>query len=166
MNDRVDPGGITNFGISLRFAIGTKDLALFDIDLDGDIDAEDIRKLSVEDATEAYREYFYEKLWRIDELKDEHLAAQLFDMAVNSGSKPAVKILQAIVGCKQDGKMGNMTIGAANAFINPGIFYATGRESFYRNLVAHNYKFSKYINGWLNRVQDTRSYFKLQENVA
>lgn len=156
VNDQDDPGGATNFGISLRFAKGTGNKGTFDIDKDGDIDADDIRKLSKSDAQDAYKAYFYDPL-RIDEIKDEHLAAQFFDHAVNAGPKAAILILQATVGTKQDGVIGPKTIAAANTFINPGTFYATGRENFYKNLVVKNYRFKKYIKGWLNRVFNTQN---------
>jgi lysozyme family protein len=40
-----DPGGATNFGISLRFMLLTKDVELFDMNKDGKIDKEDVKLL-------------------------------------------------------------------------------------------------------------------------
>jgi lysozyme family protein len=57
-DDPADAGGITKWGVCLRFAKDTKNLELFDKDGDGDIDRNDIKKLTIEDATEASRSIF------------------------------------------------------------------------------------------------------------
>src|SRR3972149_6708748 len=60
-NDPRDPGGITNFGISLRWlkSIGT---ILGDIDKDGDVDAHDVAAPSRTQAKELY----WLKFWRLE----------------------------------------------------------------------------------------------------
>lgn len=56
-DDPYDAGGITNYGVCLRFAQDTGDLELFDVDHDGKITREDIKKLTIDDATEAFKKY-------------------------------------------------------------------------------------------------------------
>lgn len=156
VNDPADAGGPTNFGISLRFLKGTGDIS-FDMDHDGDIDIDDIKKLSPGDAMRAYKKYFWDPL-RLDELKNASLCLQVFDHSINAGSRSAVKILQLVSGCKPDGLIGPKTIAAANTF-NDAIAqrYCDQRISFYENLVHKNSKFQKYLVGWINRCNRTKN---------
>lgn len=62
-DDPYDRGGITNYGISLKFAQSTKDKELLDIDKDGDIDREDIKKLTKERAIEVYKKHFWDETY-------------------------------------------------------------------------------------------------------
>ena len=110
-----DPGGITNHGISLRFALGVGDLngdgkPDLDVDGDGDVDADDIRKLTREQAADVYRHYFWRPL-RCEEMPC-GLALMVFDTGVNQGRGPAITLLQEALGVKADGKIGPVTIAA------------------------------------------------------
>lgn len=106
-----DPGGATKWGISLSYARYQK--ARFDLDGDGDVDADDIRLLTREQAIEAYRDGFWNPA-RCGELPP-GLALSVFDMAVNQGQGAAVRALQRAVGATPDGAIGSRTIAAANA---------------------------------------------------
>jgi lysozyme family protein len=156
VNDPQDPGGPTNLGISLRFLKGTGDIS-FDLDHDGDIDVDDIRKMKTSDAGRAYKKYFWDPL-RLDELKNASLCLQVFDHSINAGARSAVKILQLVSGCKPDGIMGPKTIAAANTF-NDGIAqrYCDQRIAFYEILAQKNAKFKKYLHGWINRCIRTKN---------
>jgi len=154
VNDPDDPGGVTKFGISLRFLKGTGDLS-FDLDHDGDIDIDDIRALTTSNAADAYRKYFYDPL-KLDYLKNAKLALQVFDMAVNSGTRAAVKILQKVSGCKVDGMMGPNTIASANTFLdNIALRYADARKAWYLDLIEEHPNLSKFQAGWINRCNNT-----------
>ena len=111
-----DPGGITNHGISLRWvtdlARQAKERCLrdarqcdtcprrtgpdcdyfsLDLDNDGDIDADDIRACTKEQAARLFRRHFWEALG-CDRLPLP-LAVTLYDGAVNMGASRAVKQL-------------------------------------------------------------------------
>src|SRR3546814_514043 len=99
VNDPVDRGGETKFGISLRFlkAEGAFDedgdgIAEFDLDMDGDIDGADIRKLTKGDAIALYHRCFWQRLGA--ESFPEPIGEMLFDQAVNGGLRAARKLLQ------------------------------------------------------------------------
>lgn len=68
--DPEDKGGITNFGVCLMFAKDTKDVEIFDMDGDGDIDREDIIHLTKEAAEEGFKKYFWDKYKLDDEPSD------------------------------------------------------------------------------------------------
>lgn len=83
-----DPGGITNLGISIKFA-GSIHL---DLDRDGRTTAADIRAIDKAEATNIYLKWFWIPA-RCPELPDPIALAQL-DAAVNLGVGRAVRMLQ------------------------------------------------------------------------
>lgn len=99
VNDPVDKGGATKFGISLRFlaAEGAFDedgdgKADFDLDMDGDIDGADIRLLTIGDARYLYDRCFWKPLQA--ETFPAPIGEMLFDQGVNGGMSAAKKLLQ------------------------------------------------------------------------
>lgn len=104
-----DPGGITNHGVSIRFA-GSIGL---DVDGDGRTTAADIRALTREQAAQIYREHFWEPA-RCDALPPA-VALAHFDAAVNAGLRRAARLLQAAVGSPTDGVIGPATLRAVRA---------------------------------------------------
>ena len=101
-----DPGGVTQFGISMRFlkAVG------LDPNRDGAVDRLDVLGLTPEAAAPIYREYFWNAL-RCNILPD-GLDLAVFDSAVNQGQGAAAKMLQRAAGAKPDGQIGPNTIAA------------------------------------------------------
>jgi lysozyme family protein len=99
VNNPHDPGGETKFGISKRSYPG-----------------EDIAGLTEDRAKQIYfRDYWGPA--GCDSVPD-GLRFELFDMAVNSGVRAAIKTLQSALGETADGVLGPLTIQAANS-INP-----------------------------------------------
>lgn len=166
INDTVDPGGATNFGVSLRTltAKGMIDLDGdgfndFDYDRDGDVDAADIEAMSREQAIEFYRRYFWDK----------HgygtiggaVSIKLMDLSVNMGPRQSHKLLQRglrsvgrIPNVIDDGILGSITRQAVSFTDDRELVIALRSEAagFYRSLVAAKPKFEKYRYGWLNRA--------------
>lgn len=131
VNHPDDPGGETNFGISKRAYPN-----------------EDIKGMTLERARMIYRRDYWDKV-RGDELPDA-IALNVFDMAVNHGVKPAVKILQAAVGAEVDGVIGPRTLAAAWR-ANPvvaAIRLNASRLDFYTTLTT----WSTFGRGWARRV--------------
>ena len=149
-----DPGGATFWGISLRFlkATGT------DVDGDGDIDAADISALTKAQAKELYRAEFWDKL-KLDRIEAQALATKVLDLAVNTGPKQAVKIVQrgikeTGVPLRADGKLGTKTRAAINDG-NADVLLAAIRGeaiSFYSSLVEARPQLGVFLNGWLVRA--------------
>ena len=145
VNDPVDPGGETNYGISKRSYPNL-----------------DIRNLSVDQAKEIYFNDFYKK-FRIEDIKDEDTSLQLFDFGVNAGGN-AVKVMQRILGLKDDGVIGNDTLTAINSYSNPAKLhnlFVDARVKYYNDLAARKPAMSKYINGWVSRVLNTTTKKKI-----
>lgn len=152
-----DPGGATNFGISLRFLRGICASACYDIDGDGDVDAEDVRQLPQELAVDIYRRYFW--LPAYEQIADQAVATKVFDTAVNCGHGAAHRILQrALCGVGQrveiDGKLGPKTLAAVNC-TDPSLLLEAFRAEqikHYERLIELDPKRAAFRRGWLARA--------------
>lgn len=159
-----DPGGITNFGVSLRALIDLGDMD-FDLDRDGDLDAHDIRAFDVASATDFYRRHFW--LSAYDQINSQSVATKLFDAAVNMGPRQAGKILQRALNdyctfspddwpgaLTIDGVVGQKTINRINA-LNGGrvtSFFVCALAKFYYDLVDAKPSRGVFLLGWLRRA--------------
>jgi len=175
VNDPVDRGGATKYGISLRFlrAEGAIDedadgYADFNLDLDGDIDGADIRKLTIGDARSLYKRSFWQAMdcdsW------PEPIGEMLFDQGVNGGALAAKKMLQQAINAvlragryrtiplKVDGKLGDLTRSAFASMWQRHpeqlvIQYREAVKDRYLAIVRRNPSQAKYLKGWLNRAE-------------
>lgn len=155
VDDPRDPGGATNYGVSLRFlkSIGEID---GDIDLDGDIDIDDIKSMTKDHAIDIYKKHWWDK-YGYQRISNQEIATKIFSLSVNMGHIQAHKCLQRAVRAssgellKEDGLLGKMSMLSVN-YSNPiSLLSATKSEAagFYRSLNKPHY-----INGWLNRAYE------------
>ncbi|MGO4388848.1 glycoside hydrolase family 108 protein [Microvirga sp. 2YAF29] len=103
VNHPRDPGGATNFGITretLSRVWGRQ------------ASVEEVRRLTSQEAASIYRSLYWRAV-RADELPL-GLDLAVFDLAVNSGPKRAVAMLQHVLGVAADGLIGPVTIRSAN----------------------------------------------------
>ena len=151
-----DPGGITKYGISLRF-LTHLGLPYGDLDRDGDIDADDIRGLSRIRAVQIYKEQWWDRYqyWRLPG----HVDWKTFDLAVNMGASQAHKLLQrALLSCEQkvavDGILGPETLRATSIVPYHCLFAALRSEAggFYRLLASVRPELKGFLKGWLHRA--------------
>ena len=157
-----DPGGITNYGVSLRWL---KDLSLedADIDRDGDIDADDVRALTSEQAAELFKAKFWDA-YLLGGFSQK-VATIWYDAIVNTGPSQATKFMQRACNtafCANlavDGIPGIKTRDALKT-IGDDITLLTAaldeREDFYRNLASSKPSYKPFLKGWLNRTKDLR----------
>lgn len=154
-----DSGGATNFGISLQFLQGYVETAGWvDIDGSGFVDSSDIKNLTENQAKKIY----YEEFWLKNKchfIDNDEVAAKVFDMAVNMGSKQAIKLLQQAINhmgadLKIDGMIGNATVTAANKLEGHILAVLLRYECiiFYQNLVKSKPDYMKFLKGWMNRA--------------
>ncbi len=148
-NDKNDRGGITNFGISLRFL---KNMG-FDINHDEVIDDKDVTSLTRDEAIEIYRKNWWER-YGYDKITDLKVATKVFDLAVNCGSLQAAKLLQRAVNVEDDGILGPITLKATNSMNGDVVINRMRIEArkFYEGLVERNPKLHVFLKGWLNRA--------------
>jgi len=145
-DDPADPGGITNFGISIRFA-GSVNL---DIDGDGKTTGEDIKALTLADASGLYHEHFWRPL-RCAEMPP-GVALMVFDGGVNQGRTAMAKRLQRAVGATDDGVIGPKTLAALDRHHNDyaGLINEVAARRGRRYAQTRN--FDRYGLGWMRRL--------------
>lgn len=96
-----DPGGATNFGITLQTLSQARGRPA---------SVEDVRALTMREAQDIYRRFYWNAV-RADELPP-GLDLAVFDAAVNSGPSRAVMLLQKALGVEADGLLGPVTLAA------------------------------------------------------
>ena len=141
VNDPVDPGGATKYGISQQAYPQL-----------------DIQALTVEQAKDIYYRDWWLKL-RCPEIRDDRVAQKLLDTAVNAGAKTGVRILQRALrdvglSVAVDVVIGPQTLAAANR-ADPDALLAAMRRlqaAHYEALIKRNAKREKYRRGWMKRA--------------
>ena len=164
VNDPDDPGGATNFGVTIH----TMRRLGLDLTGDGRVDVADVKRLTRPQAVDIFIDHYFTRP-RINALPMP-LQPSVFDMYVNAGSN-AVKILQRMVSamgfaCKADGVIGPQTIAAAQKaedaarnFIVDA--YGIERRNYYFRIAdrrAASRKFARSRRGgkggWIKRAEE------------
>lgn len=163
VNDPDDPGGPTNFGVTLK----TLKRLGYDLDGDGGVDIDDLRGLSRNRAAEIFKTHYFHAP-KIASLPAP-LHAPVFDMYVNSG-RAAVRLLQQVltrfgIRVAVDGVIGPQTIAAARKALAlaPDHLvdaYGIARRNFYYALADRRVSARKYARrrdggkgGWIRRAE-------------
>ncbi len=164
VNDPDDPGGATNYGVT----VGTMKSLGLDLNKDGRVDANDVKMLTRAQAQQIFVEHYFRRP-RLAELPPA-VQASVFDMYVNAGAN-AVKILQRLVArmgfaASADGVIGPQTLAAAHdaAAAAPDHFadaYGIARRNYYYSLADQRPASRKYARskaggkgGWITRAEE------------
>jgi len=159
-----DPGGATNFGVTIHT------LRRLGIDLDGDGRSEvaDLRQSSRAQAADISIDHYFIRpgIARLPEV----LHASVFDMQVNAGGN-AVRILQRLLRemgqeIAVDGVIGPQTIAAAQAAVNEAPdhiadAYGIARRNYYFRIAEARPALRKFARtraggkgGWIRRAEE------------
>lgn len=150
-----DSGGLTKYGISLRYLKDEK----IDINKDGDSDKDDIRALSKQEAIAIYKKDWWDK-YNYEAINDVKVATKIFDMAVNMGPIEAHKLTQQALNhllmskLQVDGVLGAKTIASINAQHEGDMLQELREEQkdFYLRLITNKPALKIYEKGWLARA--------------
>jgi lysozyme family protein len=140
-----DPGGRTNMGITQ---------AVYEKYLKRPVAEQEMKDMSINDVRIIYRTLYW------DSVKGDDLPAgvdfSVFDWAVNSGVSRASKALQKIIGVKDDGIIGPITVKETYKCDPEKVILnlSEARKDFYQRLVA----FDTFGKGWLRRNEETCNY--------
>ena len=141
VNSSADPGGETKYGISKRSYPNLN-----------------IRQLSLKDAQKIYFCDYWLK-GKFEQIPDENVASQLFDLSVNLGIRATTIVLQRAlrsvgINVVEDGLLGAQTLSGV-IFSKPSNLLAAIKSEaagYYRLIAAKNPQQQKFLNGWLNRA--------------
>jgi len=150
VNDPLDKGGATNMGVTLS----TWKKVGCDNDRDGDIDIDDIKKLSIPQAMKVCKDHYWDR-WMADMINNQSIAECLVEWVWGSG-KWGIVIPQRILGVLDDGIVGYKTLQAVNNQ-NQVKFYnrlVEEKLKFLDDLVKNNPSQKRFIKGWKNRIND------------
>jgi lysozyme family protein len=139
VDNAADPGGPTNFGITLATLARARGAA---------VTAADVRALRRDEATQIYRRLYWDAAGA--DALPAGIDLAVFDCAVHSGPRRAVLMLQEQLGVTTDGVCGPLTAGAArrcDALVLLGKLEAS-RRTFLGRLPGA----PVFIRGWRSRV--------------
>lgn len=168
-----DGGGLTKYGVSLKFLGGLSGTqsnrdVLERMGIRLPITRQVIYDLTRDQAASLFRWQFWDKL-RLS-LIPLRPAVVLYDAAVNSGPAQSVKLAQrgynSCVAYGQplvvDGIMGPATRAAMQLADTGKALTAMldAREAFFQTIVANNPSQQVFLRGWINRVDDLRRYVR------
>lgn len=138
VDDKHDPGGITNFGISLRFLKGVSPAAT----------EQDIIDMTEEHARALFKKHFWDRV--SGDNYAPALALCVFDCAINQGTGTAIKILQRALGVKDDGVFGQKSLAAVHRRQPVELIgdYLSRRAKRY----AKTKGIDRYGRGWMRRL--------------
>lgn len=143
-NHARDPGGATNFGIT----IDTLREWRRSRNPDAEVTVDDVRKLKIDEAKEIYRSRYW-NIMRCDRMP-KGVDLVLFDFGVNAGPGRAVRTLQDVLAVKPDGSVGPVTLNGLNASTPEKIIrdFSAKRHEFHRN----DRNFDVFGSGWTHRT--------------
>ena len=163
VDDEKDPGGLTNYGISLRFLTNTSGerLRQYGIVYNDQEHLKDLLKtMSPTQAKAIYKGEFWDAA-NYGSINNQHVVNYIFDMVVNMGPAEAIKCSQRAIwawsqrsiALLDDGILGKTTVGAINQV---GLFILaplrSERSNFYRMDVLRHPDKQKFLDGWLKRT--------------
>lgn len=141
VDDPLDRGGETKFGVAKN---ANTDL--------------DITALTWSDAEAVY----YDRYWVPGMCEKFHprVAVLHFDGCVNHGVVKSKKFLQRALGVEEDGIIGKITLTALQSMDPIELCHkiCDVREKFYRDIVANKPAQARFLNGWLRRINEMRSF--------
>ena len=157
VNHPNDPGGATNKGVTIAVWKSQG----YDKDGDGDIDVADLKLITVEDATKILKLNYWNR-WFGDKIENQAVANTLVDWVWGSGAW-GVKIPQRLLGLKEDGVVGYITLDALNKAIKEDkIGFITklykARYDYINSIIKSNPKLAVFKTGWLNRMKDLEKF--------
>lgn len=175
VDDKDDSGGITNYGLSLRYLknlINKKPelKSFYDLNKDNKINADDIKLFNKNDAIKIYKEEWWNK-YNYEKINYHPLATKIFDFSIHMGPTKAIKLLQksclkinpnskliidGILNDETVNFINNLTISEKKLLTMTLSFMAI---KFYLKLVKQNPKYNKYIKGWVKRAIDIEGLF-------
>ena len=147
VNDPLDSGGRTNLGVTQR---------VWEEFVGHPVSEADMRALTPQKVAPMYKIKYWNPSYCA--VLPKGLDYVVFDFAVNAGTGRSVKTLQSSIGLLADGVIGPRTMAAINGANAKDLInkFSDARADFYQGIVTRKPDQVRFINGWLNRVEDAR----------
>jgi len=161
VDDPDDPGGETNFGISMliirREGITPAQCGVKDFSPGA------LKRMPVSAAKDIYRKLFWDK-YGYSKIEDQTVATKVFDCGVNCGPSRSHAMIQkavntidaeALTPLTVDGILGPATLAAINS-IEPAMLVqnmADEMRAYYLSIIAKKPRLAKFKNNWLKRAK-------------
>lgn len=141
-----DSGGRTRFGVAEKFHPELTNTGFFDTMPTAQ---------ALEVAIKTYKNQYAPQL-QLGKIISQAIANTFLSYAINDGTEIAIKLIQKLLGCVEDGEMGQKTLNAINTLAPTYLMVAwkTMMISHYKQIVDNNPSDSIYLQGWLNRVTE------------
>ena len=145
VNHKLDPGGMTNLGVTKKVweawvgkAVGEKEM----------------RALTPAIVAPMYRKKYWDAV-KADELPT-GLDYLMFDFAINAGPGRAIRTMQKAIGTTPDGAIGPKTMQALKDADQKDLIakFSMEKELFYKALPT----FATFGKGWMRRVAEAQSH--------
>jgi lysozyme family protein len=139
-----DRGGPTNFGIT------QKTLSDF---LGREATVDEVKNLDIDTVRKIYKSNYWDRL-RLSFIIDSRLSDIIFDQAVNRGTRRVAEQIQRVVGVKQDGIIGPLTLKAINNMDSKKMLlnFIKQSQDAYVSIVTHNPSQLVFLSGWIKRT--------------
>jgi len=141
-----DRGGRTYAGIARNLNADWPGWAIIDR---GDMSNSQLPQL----VRDFYRTNFWNPICG-DAISSQEIATAIFDSAVNMGTSTAARLAQLAVKALPDGRIGQETVTALNAF-DESVFvlkYAVARIARYAQICNMDNSQDRFLLGWINRT--------------
>lgn len=150
VNNKLDAGGPTRFGISLPTLSGYRGKPCTDLD---------VKNLTQVEAETIYETRYWNPL-KCDDYASEALAAGVFDCGVLTGTANAARTLQASVAATVDGVIGPKTIAAVRAAdkLTTACVFSMAWQKYLVSIVQRDRTQAAFLNGWLRRAATMQTY--------
>lgn len=168
VNDKNDKGGITNYGISIKFLNGVirenpEMIKEFDLLHTNRIDAYDIKHMTKREAEHIYKKLWWDK-YNYGKIDYQPLSNKIFELSVNIGPLSASNLLTKACyavkrkSFKPTSEMNITIINYINSLpedekeeiMNKLKIFAI---QYYMGIIKKNPSQVKYKRGWINRVE-------------
>lgn len=150
-NDPDDRGGATMCGVTMAtYETYCRRMGK------GKPTVEDLRGMTEREWGEILKTMYWDR-WKADRIVNQSVANILVDWVWASGVW-GIKRPQRVLGVKEDGVVGSLTLNAVNARDAKNLFYAlkADRIKYVDEICRKNPSQAKFRNGWIRRINDLK----------
>jgi lysozyme family protein len=148
VNDPDDAGGATNKGVTI---------AAFRQFFGADKTVDDLKKITVVEWDSIFKTAYWDR-WQGDKIDNQNIANILVDWVWGSGFT-GIKRPQSMLGLKNDGVVGPVTLSAINSYPNQRELFdriKLDRAAYLNEICLKRPANEKFKKGWLNRLNDLK----------